>query len=83
MKTEDILNESIGSEISRKMTGRLSSKEHARSIGLNKLNFIARALEPKELRAMFPDMETGQVEFFMELRKEAIEGIKILKSIEQ
>ena len=85
LKVPDVaaLNESVGSEISRKVSGKLSGKEHARSIGINKLQLIERMLHPKELRAMFEDMDEGQIKFFNEVRQEAIDGIKTLKSIEK
>ena len=84
MKVNTILNESIGSEISRKMTGKLSGKEHARRTGLLALQRIVDGLSDKNFFHAFGDNPDGEIYGYTDdLRKEAIQAIKVLKSIEQ
>lgn len=82
MKLEEM---SVVSDIGRKMSGRLSGKEHVRRIALTTLEQIANWSDPKELRRMFEgEISEEALEFLhRRIRLEAIEAIKAIKTVEK
>ena len=77
------LNEmSFMSDVARGLEGRLSGKEHIRSVALRSLQRIERNLDPRSLRRMGVEDER-LIGWLRELRNDAVEAIETIRGVEK
>ena len=78
------LAESITSDLGRKMTGKVSSKEHIRRTALLTLQRVADEISTNNLQRLFGSTPDEEIYGYMDtLRADVINAIKTIKSIEE
>jgi hypothetical protein len=83
------VSESLGSEIKRKIQGKLTGKQHAKSLGTVGMKRVVDGLSEKKLTDMFGDPRNFEVtwdeevlDYLTDLRKDTLELLKAIKKIE-
>jgi len=79
MKLNNVLDESIASDIKRKLQGKVSGKQQIKRIALSALQRMVDGI--KEMDKHLDDPKEFQ-KWAVEQRKDLIEAIKIIKAVE-
>jgi len=78
------LSETAFSDIGRKMSGRVSGKEHVRRTALQTLQRVVDGIKYSELLNMFGADPDAEIYGYLDkLRQEAIDAIDTIKSVEK
>lgn len=81
----DLVNESVGSEIKRKLQGKVSGKEQIRRVALSVLQQVVDRTSRKELTKLFgEEPDINKIHDWLDItRKDAIKAIKLIKAVEK